>query len=81
MVTAKVSMSLDVDVLAELRERAGERGVSAYVNEAVQRQLRRDALDELLAHMRSVNGPVPEEVMEEVRRQWPALDEGQLQAS
>jgi hypothetical protein len=79
--TAKVSMSLDVDVLAETRERAGERGVSAYVNEAVRRQLRRDALNDLLTGMNAEHGRVPEEAMEEVRRQWPVHDEEQSQAS
>lgn len=81
MATAKVSMSLDIDVLAETRERAGERGVSAYVNEAVHRQLRRDALNDLLAAMRAEQGPVPDETMEEVRKQWPARDEERSRAS
>lgn len=71
MTVAKVSMSLDEDVLAQARERVGGRGVSAYVNEAVRRQLRRDALADVLAQMRAANGPVPEEQMEEVRRLWP----------
>lgn len=71
MTVAKVSMSLDEEVLAQARERVGGRGVSAYVNEAVRRQLRRDALAEVLAQMRAANGPVPDEQMEEVRRLWP----------
>lgn len=77
MTVAKVSMSLDADVLAQTRERAGGRGVSSYVNEAVRRQLRRDALSDLLAEMRAVNGPVAGKQMEEVRRLWPGTnDEG-----
>jgi len=72
---AKVSMSLDADVLAQARERVGGRGVSAYVNEAVRRQLRRDALADLLVEMRAVNGPVADERMEEVRRLWPGPDD------
>ena len=71
MTVAKVSMSLDTDVLAQTRERAGGRGVSSYVNEAVRRQLRRDALADLLMEMRAANGPVTDERMEEVRRLWP----------
>jgi Arc/MetJ family transcription regulator len=78
MATAKVSMSLDTDLLAETRERAGERGVSAYVNEAVRRQLRRDALSDLLTEMRAEQGPVPEEMMEEVRSRWPAHDDERI---
>jgi hypothetical protein len=47
--------------------------MSAYVNEAVRRQLLRDALAELLADLRDEHGPVPDNYMEEVRRLWPAL--------
>ena len=72
MTVAKVSMSLDVEVLAQARERVGGRGVSAYVNEAVRRQLRRDALADVLAQMRAVNGAVADAEMEEVRRRWPS---------
>lgn len=75
MAVAKVSMSLDEDVLAQARERVGGRGVSAYVNEAVRRQLRRDALAEVLAQMRAANGGVADEKMEEVRRLWPGSDD------
>lgn len=78
MTVSKVSMSLDAEVLAQARERAGARGVSAYVNEAVRRQLRRDALADLLGQLRTENGPVPAERMEEVRRLWPGLDDAGL---
>lgn len=73
MTVAKVSMSLDAEVLAQARERVGGRGVSSYVNEAVRRQLRRDALSDVLSEMRAANGPVPDERMEEVRRLWPSI--------
>lgn len=72
MPVEKVSMSLDAEVLAQARERVGGRGVSAYVNAAVRRQLRRDALAEVLAEMREANGPVSDHTMEEVRRLWPS---------
>ena len=75
MAVAKVSMSLDAEVLAQTRERVGGRGVSAYVNEAVRRQLRRDALADLLTEMRATNGPVDDETMREVRRLWPGADD------
>jgi Arc/MetJ family transcription regulator len=76
MAVAKVSMSLDAEVLAQARERVGGRGVSSYVNEAVRRQLRRDALADLLGEMQKANGPVTDEQMQEVRRLWPgARDE------
>lgn len=66
---------MDAEVLAQARERVGGRGVSAYVNEAARRQLRRDALADLLAEMRAVNGQVADERMEEVRRLWPGPDD------
>ncbi len=75
MPVEKVSMSLDTEVLAQTRERAGGRGVSAYVNEAVRRQLRRDALAEVLVEMREANGPVSDHAMEGVRRLWPGPDD------
>lgn len=75
MSAEKVSLSLDAEVLAQARERVGGRGLSAYVNEAVRRQLRRDALEEVLAKMRETNGPVGDEAMQEVRRLWPRPDD------
>jgi hypothetical protein len=49
--------------------------VSAYVNEAVRRQLRRDALADLLAEMHATNGPVDDQLIEEIRRLWPGRDD------
>lgn len=71
---SKVSLSIDEDVLAEARARAGRRELSSYVNEALRRQLQRDRLAELLAEMEAESGPVPDEVMEEARRPWRGPD-------
>jgi Arc/MetJ family transcription regulator len=71
----KVSVSLEHELVEAARERVGGRGMSAYVNEAVRRQLRRDALAELLADLRDEHGPVPDNYVEEVRRLWPAPGE------
>jgi Arc/MetJ family transcription regulator len=68
----KVSVSLDSELLAKTRARVRGGGLSAYVNDAVRRQLRRDVLSDLLDELRQANGPVSEEQMEEVRRLWPA---------
>lgn len=73
MAVEKVSMSLDEDVVAAARERVGGRGLSGYANVALERQLRRDALSELLDDLREQDGPVPDALVEEVRQQWPAL--------
>lgn len=71
---SKVSLSIDEDVLAEARARAGRRELSSYVNEALRRQLQRDRLAELLAEMETESGPVPDEVMKEARRLWRGPD-------
>jgi Arc/MetJ family transcription regulator len=70
MAVGKVSLSIDEDVLAEARTRAGRRELSSYVNEALRRQLQRDRLAELLAEMDAESGPIPDDVMEEARRPW-----------
>ncbi len=70
MAVGKVSLSIDEDLLAEARARAGRRELSSYVNEALWRQLQRDRLTELLAEMEAESGPIPDDVMEEARRLW-----------
>ena len=67
---SKASRSIEEDVLAEARERAGRRELSAYVNEALQRQLQHDRLGELLAEMETESGPIPPELLEEARELW-----------
>lgn len=70
MAVSKVSLSIDEDVLSEARERAGRRELSAYVNEALRRQLQHDRIGELLAEMDAGAGPIPAELMEEARALW-----------
>lgn len=70
MTVAKVSLSLDEDVLTEARNRAGRRELSSYVNEAVRRQLQHDRLAELLAEMEAKSGPIPDEILSQARQVW-----------
>lgn len=67
---SKVSLSIDEDVLAEARRRAGRRELSSYVTDALRRQLQHDRLGELLAEMEAESGPIPEALMEEARQLW-----------
>jgi len=69
---AKVSLSLDDELVAAARCRAGGRGLSGYVNEALRSRLQHDRLVDLLAEMETAAGPVDLAVLEEVRRVWPA---------
>jgi hypothetical protein len=68
----KVSLSLDPDVVAEARELAGRGGLSALVNDALRVRLQHLRVARLLDEMDTEYGPVPDAVMEEVRREWPA---------
>ena len=70
MAVSKVSLSIEADVLAEARERAGRRELSSYVADALRRQLQHDRLGELLSEMEAESGPIPNELMEEARQLW-----------
>ena len=72
MATAKTSLTLDKALLAAARELVGRRGLSRYVNRALRRQLQRDRLAGLLDELEQETGPIDSQVMEEVRRSWPA---------
>ncbi|MGH3550394.1 MAG: hypothetical protein ACRDQU_20205 [Pseudonocardiaceae bacterium] len=71
MAIAKVSVSVDADLLAEARELAGRRGLSALINDALRVRLQHARVDRLLDEMDTEFGPVPTKIEEEVRRQWP----------
>jgi Arc/MetJ family transcription regulator len=71
MAVTKVSLSLDQDLVAQARALAGARGLSALVNEALRVQLQHERIRRLLAEMDDEYGPVSDQVMEEVRREWP----------
>lgn len=49
----------------------GPREFSAYVTEAVARQLERDRLAELSEVMESEQGPIPETELAKARLAWP----------
>jgi len=67
----KVSVSMPEDLAAAVRERTGAGGFSRYVAEAVEEKLRLDRLDDLSAYLEAKYGPVPEELIQEVLREWP----------
>ena len=77
MAVSKVSLSIEEEVLAEARQRAGRRELSSYVTDALRRQLQHDRLGELLVEMDAESGPIPEDLMEEARQLWRGPAEGQ----
>jgi len=70
----KVSLSIDDEVLAEARRRAGRRGLSSYVSTALQRQLQSDRIGQLLEEMTVEAGPVDPAALDEARQRWRRSD-------
>lgn len=56
--TTAVSVSFHVGTISAVRSRVGKRGVSAYIEAAVHRQIERDNLDEIIAAAEAEHGPV-----------------------
>lgn len=67
---AKVSVTLPAGLLERIRGRVGARGLSGYVAQALEEDERRTALRAWLANQEAEFGPVPADVLEEVRREW-----------
>jgi hypothetical protein len=53
----KLSVTVEEELVDELRDRAGARGISAFVNQAVRHELQLARLGELLADLENVLGP------------------------
>ncbi len=67
-----MSITLPAAQVTRIKERVGPRGFSAYVWEVLEREARREALLEWLAEIERQHGPIPDEVLERVRKEWPA---------
>jgi hypothetical protein len=71
----KVSVSMPEDLTTAIRERTGPGGFSRFVSEAAERRLKNELLGELLDELDAEFGPVPPELMEQARREWPDYGE------
>jgi hypothetical protein len=68
----KVSVTLEPEVVEELRQVAGSRGLSSFVNSAVRQQLQAVRLRRLLDDMDSEAGPISPAVRRRVQAaDWP----------
>ncbi|MGA5197777.1 hypothetical protein [Streptomyces exfoliatus] len=61
------SVSFHVGTTEAVNARVGSRGFSAYVEHAVQRQIERDNLAELVAANEEIHGPLTSEEIEAAR--------------
>ncbi|CAL9542835.1 hypothetical protein SUDANB70_04298 [Streptomyces sp. enrichment culture] len=62
-----VSVSLHEGTIAALKARTGKRGMSAYVEALIQRQLERDRLHELITEAEAEHGPADPAAVEAKR--------------
>jgi len=60
MASKKVTVTIPEDLLEEIRAEADERGISAYVTEALRSKRDRDKLRELVHWLEEEHGPVTE---------------------
>lgn len=67
----KLSISMPHRLAVAARKRAGRRGLSLFVARAVARELEREALGQFLDELDEALGPVAEDKLERVRREWP----------
>ena len=66
----KVSVTLDADVVAAIKTEVGEGGFSAYLNDALVRHRQHQRLRRLLRALDEEFGPVPDDVQQQVAREW-----------
>jgi hypothetical protein len=72
MAVLKKSVAFEEAVGREALERAGERGFSRFVNDAVAQRLQTLRILDLLAAMDAEHGPVPLEIASAVEAEWDA---------
>ncbi|MFE3543585.1 ribbon-helix-helix domain-containing protein [Nocardia sp. NPDC059177] len=58
MATRKITVTVPEDLLDEIRAEASDRGLSAYIAEALRAKLERDRLLELAQWLQDEHGPV-----------------------
>ncbi|MEV6265085.1 hypothetical protein AB0M42_30650 [Streptomyces sp. NPDC051784] len=67
--TENISVSMPADLISELRNRTGRRGLSGYITEAVRHQLAMDGLGEIVASHEEEHGELTEQEVEDARRE------------
>jgi hypothetical protein len=70
MTATRITITVDEDVLNELKSRVAPGEVSAYVVEALRARLQRDPILELLDKLDEMYGPLTDEEIAEGERWW-----------
>lgn len=71
----KVSVSMPEELTEAVRARTGAGGFSRYVTDAVQEQIRHDMLGDLIAEFEAKYGPIPYNLIEKAKREWPDYED------
>ena len=75
MVATRITITIDEDVLDELKSRVGPGQVSSYVVDALRARLQRDPVLELLDKLDEMYGPLTEEEVAQGEREWNEISE------
>ncbi|MBK5332162.1 MAG: hypothetical protein JJD93_09335 [Ilumatobacteraceae bacterium] len=70
MAATRITITVDEDVLDELKNRVGPGGVSSFVVEALRARLRKDPILELLDKLDEMYGPLTDDEVAEGEREW-----------
>lgn len=70
--TEKLSATVRKGRKEQIRKRVGDRGLSAYVDAAIARQLELDALSDLVDDLAEIHGPATEEEIQAALVAWPS---------
>jgi hypothetical protein len=73
MAGTKLSISMERPLATEVRRqaRAAKRKVSTWITDVIREHLRQQEAAALLEDLDAEHGPVPKQLRDEVRRQWP----------
>lgn len=70
MAATRITITVDEEVLDELKSRVGPGEVSSYVVEALRARLRKDPILELLDKLDEIFGPLTDDEIAEGEREW-----------
>jgi len=68
--SSKISITLPEALLSTIRKRVRDGNLSRYISDALEDSERRRALRAWLTDQETEYGPIPEQVLRDVRRQW-----------
>jgi len=73
----KISVTVEDELVEQVRDRVGARGLSAFVNQAVRHELQLARLGELLADLEDELGPPDDVMVAEALASLDRLESGQ----